>query len=97
MNADAQLIDRLMEMYVEWREECAGLWAAYERWSKGTVANRALAHAAYTAALDREEWACRVYADLTVRVASRTAARSPGSESLLPPRAQAGMAAALST
>jgi hypothetical protein len=62
---DAQVrpdaIDRLIEVYCEWREECAEVQAAYERFSSATADNRALAFVAYTAALDREAAAARFY------------------------------------
>jgi hypothetical protein len=71
MNAPPQpeLIDRLMDMYVEWREECAALWEAYARWRAAPPADRARAFASHRAALDREEWAAHVYADLVGRIA----------------------------
>jgi hypothetical protein len=56
------VIDRLMEMYVDWRQECAWLRAAYERWLSVPIEQRDLAFAAYRAALDREEQASAVYA-----------------------------------
>lgn len=58
-----ELIDDLMEIYVEWREECIALNEAYERWSDGPVEEREMAFAAYLAALEREEQASAVYAD----------------------------------
>jgi hypothetical protein len=63
-----EVTDRLMDMYVEWREECIVLWEAYERWKAVPPAETALAFAAYRAALDREEWAAHVYADLVGRI-----------------------------
>jgi hypothetical protein len=71
MNAATQpeLIDRLMDMYVEWREECVALWEAYARWRAVPPAEKAPAYACYRAALDREEWAAHVYADLVSRIA----------------------------
>jgi hypothetical protein len=63
-----ELIDELMEMYVDWREECLGLRTAYERWLSVPVGERDLAFAAYRAALDREERASAVYADHIDRI-----------------------------
>jgi hypothetical protein len=63
------VIDVLMEMYLEWREECVGLRTAYERWLSVPVEERDLAFAVYRAALDREEQASAVYADRFDRVA----------------------------
>jgi hypothetical protein len=51
-------IDRLIDSYVAWREECETVEAAYERWSES---ERSLAYAAYRAALDREAKAAGVY------------------------------------
>ena len=59
-----ELIDVMMNVYVDWREECIALRRAYERWSSVRVAERKLAFAAYRAALDREDRASAVYADL---------------------------------
>ena len=62
------LIDRLIELYCDWREECAEVHAAYERFSSVAADSRALAFAAYTAALDREASASRSYADQVHRL-----------------------------
>jgi hypothetical protein len=56
-----EVIDRLIELYCCWREECAGVHAAYERFSSAAADDRALTFAAYTAALDREAAASRSY------------------------------------
>jgi hypothetical protein len=61
-------IDRLIELYCDWREECAGVHAAYERFSSEAADTRVLAFAAYTAALDREASAARSYEDQVNRV-----------------------------
>ena len=53
----------LMEIYVDWREESAALEDAYRRWSTAPEHDRALAFAAFKAALDREEQASIVYRD----------------------------------
>src|SRR5918996_3571835 len=70
MNAKVrpELIDALMEAYVEWREECATLRRAYERWLSFPTWERELAFAAYTAALDREQQASIVYSNWIERV-----------------------------
>ena len=47
--------------YAEWRMSCTSVWAAYRQWSNAPKADAELAHAAYTAALDREDAAERVY------------------------------------
>ena len=56
-----EAIDRLIELYCDWREECAGVHASYERFSSAAADDRALTFAAYTAALDREAAASRSY------------------------------------
>lgn len=77
----SQLIDELMERYVEWREQCVALSDAYSQWSRGPASGRRLAFEAYKAALDLEEHASLVYAD-RVRGFERTSAarlrRAPG-------------------
>ncbi len=70
-----EVIDGLMEIYVDWREECLGLTTAYERWLHALAPERDLAFAAYRAALDREEQASAVYADRLVRIERELAAR----------------------
>jgi hypothetical protein len=61
---DKQLVDEAMDAYVDWREECAEVWDAYERWARAPKIDAAGAFAAYRAALDREESASHAYADL---------------------------------
>jgi hypothetical protein len=61
--------DALIDLYVDWREECAGVQAAYEWWRDAMKGERASAFAAYGAALDREERASEVYAELVGRLA----------------------------
>jgi hypothetical protein len=66
---DKQLVDEAMDAYVDWREECAGVWDAYERWAHAPKIDAAGAFSAYRAALDREECASHAYADLLARIA----------------------------
>jgi len=56
------LIDAMMDLYCEWRTECKAVQAAYDGIGEAAPSDRAAAFAAYTAALDREESACRAYA-----------------------------------
>jgi hypothetical protein len=56
------LIDRMIELYCEWRTECAEVHAAYTRFCNAAGSDRAGGFAAYSAALDREEAACDSYA-----------------------------------
>jgi hypothetical protein len=53
--------------YVEWREESAAVQSAYDRWSSADREDTVCAHAAYRAALDREEAAATFYAVLIER------------------------------
>jgi hypothetical protein len=64
-----ELIDDLMQTYVDWRQECIALQGSYERWSDAPDEERETAFAAYRAALDREEQASAVFAERTERVA----------------------------
>ena len=57
-----ELVDRLIELYCDWRTECAHVQAAYERFADAEPADSTLAFAAYAAALDREKSACESYA-----------------------------------
>jgi hypothetical protein len=67
-----RLIDAYTESYVEWREECADLHGAYQRWAVSVPRDRDLAFLAYRAALDREEKAALVY-ELNVEQLARRA------------------------
>jgi len=64
--------DSLLDGYVAWREACADVSAAYERWIRSLRRDRSLAFAAYLAALEREEHASRVYERRIERVRGRT-------------------------
>jgi hypothetical protein len=59
---DPKLVDRLIELYCDWRVAHAQAAGAYERFSTAPVPDRTLAFAAYGAALDREQCACEAYA-----------------------------------
>jgi hypothetical protein len=59
---DPDLIDRLIELYCDWRVAHAHVAAAYDRFCTASVEDRKLAFAAYGAALDREQCACEFYA-----------------------------------
>jgi hypothetical protein len=63
-----QLVDEAVLAYVAWREECATVWAAVNRWAGAATEDARGAHAAYRAALDREEAAAKVYASRIERV-----------------------------
>jgi hypothetical protein len=63
-----RMVDEAMDAYVDWREECHRVWEAYERWLDAARADTAFASLAYVAALDREERAAEVYAELINRL-----------------------------
>jgi hypothetical protein len=62
-----KLIDRVMDAYVDWRQESAQVDLAYRRWSMAAASDPADAFAEYAAALDREEIASRSYARIIRR------------------------------
>jgi len=64
-----QLLDEAIDAYVDWREESAEVWDAYERWQRAPAADARFAFSAYCAAVDREERASLVYADLMTAAA----------------------------
>jgi hypothetical protein len=61
------LIDDVMDAYIDWRHHSADVDDAYQRWTGAVSADTALAFSAYRAALDREELASRSYARLIRR------------------------------
>jgi hypothetical protein len=63
-----RLVDQIVDAYVDWREECTHVWEAYRRWLGAVGVDAVLAFRAYRAALDREERASEVYADLIRRL-----------------------------
>src|SRR4051794_28605891 len=62
------LVDEAIERYVDWREECAAVKAAYARWLDAAEGKAELPFAAYRAALDREERAAACYRTVIERV-----------------------------
>ena len=65
---DKRLIDEAVDAYVDWQEERATVCDAYAHWTIAPVPDCRLAFSAYQAALDREERAAHVYAELVTRV-----------------------------
>jgi hypothetical protein len=65
--------------YAEWRMSCALVWTAYRQWWNATRIDAHVAYGAYTAALDREEAAARVYS----RLSKRAMAKDPAAWSWL--------------
>jgi hypothetical protein len=58
-----ELVDRMIEVYCDWRTGCGEVQAAYDRFRGASSSDRGAAFAAYTAALDREQAACESYAE----------------------------------
>lgn len=73
------VVDAVVLAYVEWREESAAVWEAYDRWASAPTEDQLTASAAYGAALDREEAAAEAYEELIdlVQERSDTSAFSP--------------------
>ncbi|HUA72454.1 MAG TPA: hypothetical protein VMA96_15270 [Solirubrobacteraceae bacterium] len=65
------LVDRMIELYCDWRTACWDVRAAYDRFIEAPASDRAVAFAAYTAALDREESSCDAYAAQVRTIQSR--------------------------
>jgi hypothetical protein len=57
----ARAVDVMLYRYVCWREECAAVNQAYQRWSDAPRADREPAYRRYLAALTREEHAAGLY------------------------------------
>jgi hypothetical protein len=64
----ARPTNRLAVAYVGWREACRFVDDAYRSWVGATRPDQPIAFGHYTAALDAEERAANVYADLVKRV-----------------------------
>lgn len=65
---ESRLADDFVESYVSWREQCAEVQSAYERWTSDRD-DSGLAHAIYLAELEFEEDAARAYRDSVERLA----------------------------
>ncbi len=76
LDPGADPIDRLLELYCEWREKCSDVQTTYEHFATVRPSGRELAFAAYTDALDREESVALAYADQVSLVSSQLA-RTP--------------------
>jgi hypothetical protein len=70
--AEKRLVDGMTDAYVDWREERAAVWLAYDGWTCAPMADAAGAFAVYRAALDREERAAEVYGRLVMQLAAGT-------------------------
>jgi hypothetical protein len=65
---EKQLVDEAIDAYVDWRQECAAVWDAYQSWAQASVDEDKVAFSGYRAALDREERASHVYALLVTQI-----------------------------
>jgi hypothetical protein len=70
------MTDEAFSAYMNWREQCKDVRAAYARWCSAGSDGSALRYAAYREELDREQRACDVYAAAVgrARMARATAA-----------------------
>jgi hypothetical protein len=59
--SEAELASAQVAGYASWREASDGVAEAYRSWAAAPRGERFLAHAAYLAALEREEHAARAY------------------------------------
>jgi hypothetical protein len=79
---DGQLIDDVVNTYVDWRQQSERVWRAYHDWSTTAPPDTSLRFAAYVAELDREHRASEAYADAVTRAAvcARASALPPPSQ-----------------
>jgi hypothetical protein len=77
-----QLVDRLIEAYVSWREACHQVSDAYGCWPSETGLGATSAFGRYMAALDREERAADVYAALVQRAGQLFATKHDAVEAI---------------
>ena len=68
-----RVADEFIERYVSWREQCADVESAYERWRSG-AGEDGHAFAIYQAELEFEEHAARAYREAAERLALATSA-----------------------
>jgi hypothetical protein len=59
-----RLRDEIIDLYLDWREEAAGVADAYATWADAPADEKGPCFVAYLAAIDREEAAARSYADV---------------------------------
>jgi hypothetical protein len=73
---EAELVSTQEASYATWREASDGVAEAYRSWAAAPRDERWLAHAAYGAALDREECAARAYQRLVEQLRGAVAERA---------------------
>jgi hypothetical protein len=59
-----QTVDAAVDAYLDWRDDCMLLEAAYSAWADASRADRVLTFDVYRRALDREECTANAYAEL---------------------------------
>ncbi len=69
--SSSELIDAVMDAYIDWREDSAEVKATYRAWNDAPVHQRALSYDNYVAALDREELAANLYRRLVEQAGAR--------------------------
>lgn len=72
-SVDDEVLDDLIDTYVDWREQSCSVWLAYGRWSDAPPGEAPLRFAAYLAELDQEHRACDAYEEAIVRTARLSA------------------------
>lgn len=63
-----RLVNKAMDAYLSWREQCIGVRVAYSYWEAARASDSDVWYEAYSAALDREEHASELYASLARRI-----------------------------
>lgn len=63
-----RLVDELVEAYVDWREACAQVGDWYRAWATGPGRSNGAAFGEYVLALDVEERAAEIYAEVVLSV-----------------------------
>jgi hypothetical protein len=74
----AELAGAKAARHAHWRETSDGVAEAYRSWAAAPRSERWLAHAAYLAALEREEHAARAYQELVELPGGAVGGRSRG-------------------
>ncbi|HWX96513.1 MAG TPA: hypothetical protein VNZ01_06640 [Solirubrobacteraceae bacterium] len=59
-----QTVDAAVDAYLDWRDDCLLVAAAYSAWADASRIDRALRFDVYQRALDREECTANAYAEL---------------------------------
>ena len=62
-----RLVHAAMDAYLGWRDACGAVQETYLRWTAADESDSARAYRHYAAALDAEDRACALYAELIER------------------------------